>query len=372
MIKRLEIFFILSIFFLAGCDKAIIVQQMPEQASSSWKYPRADCFNSGNISGRLSDKPEIKWHTELPALDPTSPVIFADKVIVGLPNKRIVAYDTETGEKVGDIWVDVPLRVPPVIFDDKMWFIGFGAYNKVGSYDFSRGKMIWSKSCGDAQISGIPTDSSFIIATLSGGIYALSAGDGKKRWSQRRKLAIKTAMAYTAGSVFVASGDEISRIDGDGKIIWRKKLGGVLSGALTISDNKIFAHSDNGNIYALSPEDGKIIWQNSISDESGLPMATDGKNLIVMDKSGKIFAFDCETGKRKWITKLGDVITSPAIIVGENVIAVSYTGKMFKVDIETGLLEYSLSLDKPVRQPPVSDGEKIFIASSNGELFCIK
>ncbi|MCD6595126.1 PQQ-binding-like beta-propeller repeat protein [bacterium] len=372
MIKYFKILAFASLLSFIGCDKAIIVPQMPENTKPGWEYPRKDCRNSGYIAGRLSNKLEVKWHIELPALDPTSPVVFADKVIVGLPNKRIVAYDAKTGNKVGDIWVDVPLCEPPVIFDDKMWFIGFGAYNRVGVYDFTNGKTKWTKSCGDAQIWGIPTDSIFIIATLSGGIYGLSTVDGKKRWSQKRKLAIRTAIAYRTGAFFAASGGEICRIDNDGKIVYRKKLGNSLSGASIISDDKIFAHSADGNIYALSLENGEIIWRDSIPDECGLPMATDGKNLIVADKMGKIFAFDCGTGAKKWVSKLGDVINAPPIIVGNDVIAVSYTGKLFKIDVETGSIEYSLSLNKFVSKSPVSDGEKIFIATANGELFCIR
>ena len=345
---------------------------MPDSTVGCWRYPRADAQNTGYIAGLLRDSLTVQWSVELKTLDPSSPTIFDDKVFVALRTKRIPVFECDSGEKIADLWLDVPMLFPPVFHDRKMWYFGFGAWNRVGVYDLSRGKVKWSRSAGDAEVFGSPCDSVFVIATLRGGIYGLSVDDGEKIWENRRRKYIKTTIAIDSGKIFVATGKEILSLSCDGEILWRKVLDKNPAGALIITDGKIFAQSADGEIFALSTENGDILWNKEVVISGGLPMATDGKILVTADKGGKIIALDPNSGDLLWKSELGDIISAAPIIVGETVVAVTYTGKIFIIDIKNGRTKSCFELNEPIRQSPVSDGGKIFIATASGKLFCLQ
>ncbi|RKZ30579.1 hypothetical protein DRQ33_07760 [bacterium] len=377
MSNKAKIIFFILIFLLCilGCDKDIVIKTFPVADDyECWCYPRADRQNTGYISGNLNDDLEILWEKDIKYLDPSSAIIFADMLIIGLRTKRILAFDTQTGNKVGDIWVDVPLIYPPIVYDNKLWYLGFGDWNKVGVYNLKNRKIEWSRSCGDAEVFPIITDSptqSLIVATLKGGIYALALHDAEKKWTYKTPLSIKEPGAYHDGIIYFCSGNKIFAIDGDGELVWQKKIPIAPAGVLVVYGEKIFAHSSNGKILALSTEHGEIIWENSIG-EGGLPMATDGKKLIVPERTGKVFGLDNSTGEKIWSSQIGDVLTSAPSIVGNKVILITYTGKLFLLNIENGKTITTLDIDVPVRRAPISDGEKIFVISMSGKLFCIR
>ncbi len=372
MLRILSLILILLILQLFGCGGKLVISEFPESTEGCWCYPRSDPANTGFIDGELQLPISILWEVDLKVLDPTSPIIPGNRVIVGLRTKRVLAYNHESGEKAADVWLDVPLLYPPVIDYGKLWFFGFGGWNRAGVYDLNTGKKIWSRSTGDSEIFGLPCDSTFIIATLSGGIYGLSESDGEKKWQIRRNSAIKTSMARVSDTIFVASGKEILSLSCDGEILWRTTLEKNPTGALTISDGRIFCPGSDGSIFALSTESGNLLWQRVISSESALPVATDGKTVVAVAKEGKIFGLDTGSGEIKWQNNTGGINPSAPAIVGIHVVCVTYSGKVLIFNCESGDAIESFELNEPVRQPPASDGKMIYISTASGKLFCLQ
>jgi len=372
MLRILPLILIILILQLFGCGGKLIISEFPESTERCWCYPRSDPANTGFIDGELQLPISILWKVDLKVLDPTSPVISGNKVIVGLRTKRVLAYNHETGEKDADVWLDVPLLYPPAIDYRKLWFFGFGGWNRAGIYDLNAGKKIWSRSTGDSEIFGLPCDSILIIGTLSGGIYGLSDLDGEKKWQIRRNSAIKTSMARITDTIFAASGKEILSFSCDGEIFWRTTLEKNPTGVLTVSDGRIFCPGSDGSIFALSSENGNLLWQRVISSESALPVATDGKTVVAIVKEGKIFGLDIESGEIKWQNNTGAINSSPPVIVGNHVICATYSGTVLIFECQSGDAIESFELNEPVRQPPVSDGRMIYISTASGKLFCLQ
>ncbi len=374
-INKLHILVILLLVAISilGCSGKITVDVgRSGDFSNCWTMQRCNAQNTGYIDGSLSKSPKILWRSEIKSLDPTAPIVCYEKVFIGTPIKRIFALDAETGKIDSKLWVDTPMMFPPVISKNNMFYIGFGNWNRIGTYNFLRKKILWSKNCGDAEIAPLDADSLLIFATLKGKLYALSSNSGKKLWQYDLGFPVHTAMALRNDTIWVAAGNEIFAIKISGEPIWRKKLKNNAIGAITVSGDNIIIPLSCGGIVAMKSRMGDKEWDFSSKQFDRLPIATNGKILVATQNNGEIDAVSNDDGSLIWRAKIGRTIVSAPIIVGNTIVAISYDGTVFFIEIESGDILSFVECGSPVRRSPASDGKKIFIVSQNGEIFCLQ
>jgi len=357
---------------LAGCGGGFALRQFsPESAAIVWSGPRGNAQNTGYVAGQISRAPEIVWSRRIGALDITSAAICGKFLFIGTPTKRIVALDAETGDNLGDLWVDVPMMQPPAICDGKLFFMGFGGYNRVGSYNLERNKTLWSRFSGDAETVPLVRDSIAIVATLKGGIYALSANDGEIVRQVRLDDAIHALPAMRNDTIWVAAGKKIYCIGASCEIIWRRKIDHSPGDALTIAENSVLMPTTDGILYALDCATGEERWRYDGKLRGGLPVAVAGENIVFAMPSGTVFCIGAWDGEIRWQREIMSPVAAAPIIVGSAIIICTYAGKVLQLDIRDGSIISETNLGKPIRSSPSSDGEKILISAQNGMVFCL-
>ncbi len=359
---------ILAGLILSSCDKNISVP-VPEKAEC-WCYPRGNAQNTGFVPDTIPAEIHILWQTETAALDPSSATGAAGLAFVGLPNKRLVAYDLDTGEKRGDIWVDVPLMNPPVIVGNHLVWVGFGSWNRVGVYDFSTGKRVWSRHCGNTTLNPVVIDSVVVLFTASGGVYGLRLEDGKKLWAIRVKPGIESQPATDGEKIFFSAGEKIFSADITGKILWRRRINSTINLPLIYADGRIWAITDFGKIFSISPDSGKIISETATGISQTLPGATDGETLVLTSRTGEIAGYSIKNGDKLWEKKLGDVVVSAPIIVGKTIVVGTYSGNVVLVRTD-GTVVRTIKVDGHIRKNPAFVDGKILISVQEGKLFCV-
>ena len=357
-----------SVLFFS-CDKNIALP--PAELYECWSYPRGDAGNTAFADEKISPNLKILWQAETDALDPSSPTVYGGVVFVGLPNKKFVGYGAETGQKCADVWTDVPMKYPPIAGDGKLFYIGFGGWNRVGVYDITAGKKLWSRSCGNSECFPIVCDTTMVIFTLSGGVYGLRISDGEKLWALRVKPGIMVPPATDGRRIFFAAGDKIYCITAEGKILWKVGIGKPIVGTLTLAGGRILAPTDD-KIFSISADSGQILGGFAACKNPAGAIATDGNIIICAERTGKVGAVSLKSGAPLWSVPLGDVIVAPPIVVGDFVVACTYSGKIFLVDKNSGRIANNTAVDGRISRPPAYCRGKIFVSTQDGKMFCIR
>jgi alcohol dehydrogenase (cytochrome c) len=120
------------------------------------------------------------------------------------------------------------------------------------------------------------------------------------------------------GIMYLSYANGVQALDAaSGDLYWDFKL--PASGTkrnIAIYDDKVFIHTQSGNIYALNAQSGKIVWDTKIADPAGKgygfssgAIVVNGKLVAGLTSCGKykddtcyIVAHDAKTGKELWRT----------------------------------------------------------------------
>lgn len=142
---------------------------------------------------------------------------------------------------------------------------------------------------------------------------ALSASP-KRVWSanigsgSNRKNRISAAPVVADGRIFTMdAGTTITATSTSGGTLWSTDLtasfdkgGGISSGGLAVSGNRLFVTSGYGELVALDAATGAVVWRQRVdAPMSGAP-ATDGEAVYVSGRDGSAWGVSAADGKVIW------------------------------------------------------------------------
>jgi outer membrane protein assembly factor BamB len=180
-----------------------------------WRY---DAKRSAASPQQLADQLQLHWVREYPALEPAwedpvnqdrmpfdrvyEPVVFGSTMFFGSNrNDALTALDTRTGDEKWRFYADGPIRLPPVVWQGRIYFTSDDGY--LYCVDATKGELIW-------KFRGGPDDRKII-----GNSRMISA------WPARGGPVIQDGVAYFAASIWPLMGTFIHAVDSDtGKVIW--------------------------------------------------------------------------------------------------------------------------------------------------------
>lgn len=190
-------------------------------------------------------------------------------------------------------------------------------------------------------------------------------------------------LAATATQVIATTGyGEVLALDAaTGAIQWRHRLDSPVSGAPTISGDRVYAMGRDGTAWALSIATGEMIWQvpGTVGVGGilgGAAPATDG-NLVIFPLPSKTLMAVNRASDAVWIAPLtgdrlgrayvplGDVTGDP-VISGGTVFAGTGAGRTQAISLATG--ERIWEADEGALNPPLVVGGSVFVISDENRL----
>jgi outer membrane protein assembly factor BamB len=257
---------------------------------------------------------------------------------------------------------------------------------------------LWSRDLGSPVYAGIAFDRArrlALVATDSGKVVALHAGNGKTAWSIETGSTIRATPVVDGRAAYVATDESLLKVDaGTGRRIWSARLGksksprleidhansrwdhygssavvagnsvfvgsrdgcvyrfsattgarrrtycatDMITGTPVVDGNRIYFASFDKSVYAASVSSGRILWKRDVRGEVPRDLAlVDGK-LVAGSRSYDLVALDTVTGRPAWTRYYWfSWVDSPPNVVGSTVYVGASDGlRVYALDGETG------------------------------------
>ncbi|MEL6258137.1 MAG: PQQ-binding-like beta-propeller repeat protein [Pseudomonadota bacterium] len=216
---------------------------------------------------------------------------------------------------------------------------------------------------------------------------------GRRNWqyeiksgSKRDKRSLGGGLAIDGSHIYVASGfGLLQKLNTeDGSMVWSRDLSAPMTGSPTVKDGRVYATSQNNEIFAFNAEDGATLWSDQAIAETakvlGSPSPAAIEDILVAPfSSGEVVAYLSSNGRRLWsdalsrtgrftpISSINDVTARPVLARGF-AFAASQSGLLVAIDGRTGNRIWV----KPIgsTQAPALAGEFLFVSGIDGKIVC--
>ncbi len=267
---------------------------------------------------------------------------------------------------------------PPVIANGQIFTMD--GSNNISSFSEQDGKRLWEYKVKVQQRERTRKGKTGIIDRFKD---PLSFGDK----AGRDKESVGGGVAYAAGKLFVTSGlGVVAALDPQsGEEIWHRETRVPMHSAPTSAGGRVFAVSDDNELFAFDVDTGEVLWTYQGITESARMLtapspAVVDETVIAPFASGEIVALRVQNGGVLWqdalssagqltpLASLNDIAAGPVIADGY-VIATAQSGVISAFDLRTGQRIWS--------QPagslgfPLIAGDFVYTATTEGQVVCL-
>ncbi|MGJ8564827.1 MAG: PQQ-binding-like beta-propeller repeat protein [Alphaproteobacteria bacterium] len=236
-------------------------------------------------------------------------------------------------------------------------------------------------------------DGKIYVTSGLGLIKALDAQTGAEVWRKRLPTPMHSAPKVSGGRLFAVSDDnELFAVDANtGDVLWTYQ--GIVESARMLTapspaviDDVVIAPFASGELVALRVQNGGVLWQDALSSSGRLtplsslndiasgPVIADGY-VIASAQSGVMSAFDLRTGQRIWSQPAGTL--GFPWIAGDFVYSVTTEGQVVCMSKLTGAVVWLQQLQSFKNEEkrktriawagPIMAGGRLLTVSSRGE-----
>lgn len=341
-------------------------------------------------------------------------------------------------ESVGSGAGDSGAQLAPAVVDGRLYAASVDG--TIEAIDAATGRTIWEKRLGERRgwlwkrgqnslrWSGGPAVAGdlFVVGSLDGDVYALSAQDGSERWHATVSSEVVSRPAISDEVVVVRTVDgRLTGLDAkdgsrrwvfdqsvpplslrgnsppvilggtvydgfdngkifavrlaDGAPLWAQTLSSGegrteverladVDGQLLPVGSNIVAVGYRGQVAAVAAESGRPMWQRDISSYGGA--AASDNVVVIADADGNVWAFDRETGASLW--KQDQLkyrwLSTPAV-VGKYVVVGDSEGYVHWLSLDEGKFAARERLSKkPIESAPVVVGDTVYVEDVKGHI----
>lgn len=232
----------------------------------------------------------------------------------------------------------------------------------------------------------------YVIDT-SARVHAFDAVSGSELWTTNIESDGNRASQFGGGvsgfgdRVYATNGvgDVVALNAADGSQVWKKRPGGPLRGAPTLSNGNVYVMSQDNQLFALSQTDGTTQWTESgtleLTAVFGVAAPAAGQGTVIAGySSGEITAYRYENGRNLWgdalsrtsiatsVAMLTDIDADPVIDRGR-VFAIGQGGRMASYELVSGQRLWEINI-AGISTPWVA-GEWVYVVTNDAKLLCV-
>ena len=225
-----------------------------------------------------------------------------------------------------------------------------------------------------------------IVQTYDGRLIGMSAENGEQLWVYTSDTPVLTLRGTATpvienGIVYTgfATGKLVAIDITNGNLIWDKPVAIAkgqaeidrivdIDASPLVSNNRVFAASFNGYLFAFLKRDGRPLWRFDIS--SYREVAEGFKNVYAVDEKSRLFALDAESGEQRWEQSalLNRQLSAPVVFGGFLVVA-DFDGYIHVMSQIDGAIVGRIKIDgSGVRVPMRGVDNLLYVYSNKGKL----
>ncbi|HEX8445785.1 MAG TPA: PQQ-binding-like beta-propeller repeat protein [Sphingomonas sp.] len=315
---------------------------------------------------------------------------------------RIAVLTSENGAELDASIAEVPVTLPAAEPNDSWTQSGGNAQKSMGHLALGAAPArAWTVSIAgtskQVRLAAPPVVAGgrVYVMDTEAMIRAIDARSGAVAWSVQLDDPKGNARSLFGGGVSVDGerlyatngvGDAAAVEAATGKIVWKKRPGGPLRGAPTVSNGNVYVVSQDNQLFALNADTGNTVWNESGTLEAAgvfgvaAPAAAQG-TVVAGFSSGELTAYRYENGRAVWqdalsrtsistaVSTLSDIDADP-VIDGGRVYAVGQGGRMVALELTTGQRLWELNI-AGIATPWVA-GDWLFVVTDDARLLCIQ
>lgn len=220
----------------------------------------------------------------------------------------------------------------------------------------------------------------FGLFTKRGGIVALNATTGEKKWERLVPGLVHSSPVFSekyACVVFGCNDSIVRACDArDGSLLWEYAVGGEVKASLAIDEARglVLFGSFDEKLYAINIKTGALAFQYVCEGAIYSTPVIHGDYVIVASLDKKVYAVHLDTGTLVWsFTTLGRIFATP-LIVGAYCYIGSNDGRLYKLNVATGGEEgFAQVTERIVNKAAYSKTSKrFFVPTFANELYCLE
>jgi len=309
---------------------------------------------------------------------PGSPVCDRDTVYVGTDRGNCYALEAETGRRRWVFETTVATDTTPVVTRDRL-YVGTGD-GTISALDPATGEGEWEAELPAELESDLALSDGRLYAGHADGLTALEPETGAELWTYETESAV-------TGTPAVADGRDVDRRGSTQPTLSEPDETVPLEDDRLSepdqrwTDERVFAGTADGTVFALETETGEQIWTAPTGDAiaTGPTVAVD--RVYVADDAGTMLALDAATGQSWFTYEIGaGFTTSPTVLATAETTFVGATDSYCHVtDTTVGRRKLrgwlfsrkGVELDGPIRSSPVVVGDVCCVGDASGSLYGI-
>lgn len=306
------------------------------------------------------------------------PLPAGGSVFVGDVSGTLAALDQADGSALWEQDVGGAIYGAPVLVDGLV-VVGTEAGEVVAFTD--AGREVWRRQlqAGPALASLLVADEVIYAGTEGGRLVALAPADGNVSWSIETGGPVTRGPAFTEGTVYLGTaGGRLSAIDITTRSSrWAIELGSGEVGTPAVAGGRVYAargiHGTEltQDLVALDIRDGKVLW--SFASSSGKQVhlgAVAHGRVYATSEDGNLYALDPETGSLLWTAPIGGRLATLATVAGNTIYVASSPGVVVAIDATSRTELWRIEIAGDPTMAAVIDG-RAFVGTSLGRVVAI-
>jgi outer membrane protein assembly factor BamB/predicted phosphodiesterase len=162
-------------------------------------------------------------------------------------------------------------------------------------------------------------------------------------------------------------------------VLWQNDLGRTMSAPVITEGNKIFAVTNNGDIFCFDLS-GNILWQNKSGERIISRLAASDSIIVAASIEGDLISFNTANGKIIQTIGLNEPITSQLITIDAEyngapvtgVVAGTSNGSLYCYDVASfEMIWQNQSAQRSIASEPLFINDRIIYGSGDGHLYCV-
>ncbi len=232
--------------------------------------------------------------------------------------------------------------------------------------------LAWRFDTGNEILaSPVIADGTVFVTNRAGYLYAIDAATGQQLWRvELGKYVIRTTPTYRDGTLYLVAGFDALALDArTGEQRWKTNIRYAGTASPTVTNTAMYVVSQEGWLYAFSPEDGSELWKLSTDGISFGSPSVRGDRLVIGTDKGMVMGLNPKTGRAAWKRDLESPVYTTPVLDGDTAWVVSDDGVLHGLDLDTG--EDQVSLETTTDLTPTTSGETVYVPSEDGGLYAM-